>query len=96
MTTALGFAVLVGASVVLGWIAELALPRRPTGGLKGLIILGLVSGLLCGWIAEELGGGPGPDPGGINLAAGVVGTALSSLIVSVSVLYRVFRDRSRT
>ena len=92
MTTAIGFGVLVATTVLLGWLAEELLPRRPTGGLKGLLTLGLVNGFLLGWVVEALQVGRGPSPGGINLAAGLIGSAVSILTVSFMVLLRAHRD----
>ncbi len=86
MSTAVGFGMLAIATILMGWLAEELLPRRPTGGLKGLLTVGLVSGFFFGWLAEALKVGPGPSPGGVNLVAGLVGSASSILVVSVAAL----------
>ncbi|MBN1425576.1 hypothetical protein JXA88_13560 [Candidatus Fermentibacteria bacterium] len=93
MNTTVGFGVLAIATAVLGWLAEEALPRRPTGGLKGLIVLGLVSGFFFGWLADALQVGPGPSPGGINLLAGVCGSAASIMTISLATLAHYRRNR---
>lgn len=93
MSTAIGFGILAAATALLGWIAEEALPRRPTGGLKGLIVVGLVSGFFLGWLTEALQIGRGPSPGGINLLAGVLGSAAAIVAVSAVALFHGTRDR---
>lgn len=93
MTTALGFGMLVAVSVVLAWLAEEVLPRRPTGGLKGLIVSGLVSGFCLGWVAEALHFGAGPSPGGVNLAAGLAGSTGAILALSLQAVLRAWKAR---
>ncbi|MCU0611956.1 MAG: hypothetical protein MUE60_09235 [Candidatus Eisenbacteria bacterium] len=94
MSTTIGFGVLVAATVLMGWLAEEVLPRRPTGGLKGLITLGLVSGFSLGWFFEALHIGRGPSPGGINLVAGLVGSMVSILAASLAVALRAPRGQA--
>ncbi len=83
MTRALGLAVLAAATILISWAADAILPRRPTGGFRGLIIVGLVGGLLVGWAVGDSGILFGPTPGGVNLFAAVLGAALSIALISV-------------
>ena len=61
--------------------ADLILPRRPPGGFKGLIIVGLVGGLILGWIADACGFPLGPSPGGISLVMAVLGSAMTIALI---------------
>ncbi len=88
MSSALSFIIMVAVTLLLAWVAEEILPRRPTGGLKGLTVLGLVSGFMCGWVGNQIGLSLGPAPGGVSLGIGLFGSAISILIASLWTVMR--------
>jgi uncharacterized membrane protein YeaQ/YmgE (transglycosylase-associated protein family) len=83
MSTTIGFGILVASTALLAWIAEELLPRRPAGGLKGLLVLGLVAGFFFGWLAAELSLPLGPSPRGVSVGAGLFGSAAAILVASL-------------
>lgn len=86
MSTTIGFGILVVWTMALAWIAEELLPQRPTGGLKGLLVLGLVAGFFFGWLAAELRIPLGPTPRGVSIGAGLIGSAGAILVASLLTL----------
>jgi uncharacterized membrane protein YeaQ/YmgE (transglycosylase-associated protein family) len=93
MSTTIGFGILVVCTMALAWIAEELLPRRPTGGLKGLLMLGLVAAFFFGWLAAELRIPLGPTPRGVSIGAGLIGSAGAILVAS---LWALGRRQSKT
>ena len=88
MSTTVGFGILVVSTAVVAWIAEELLPRRPTGGMKGLLVLGLVAGFFFGWLATELRIPLGPAPGGVSIGAGLVGSVGAIVVASLLTMRR--------
>jgi uncharacterized membrane protein YeaQ/YmgE (transglycosylase-associated protein family) len=81
VTRLLGLAILSLATLGFSTAADLIMPRRPPGGFKGLIVVGLVGGLIIGWIADSLGFPLGPSPGGISLVVAVLGSAMTIALI---------------
>jgi uncharacterized membrane protein YeaQ/YmgE (transglycosylase-associated protein family) len=81
MSRFLGLAILSIATMGFATAADLILPRRPPGGFRGLIVVGLVGGLIIGWIADAVGFSFGPSPGGISLVISVLGSVMTIAMV---------------
>jgi uncharacterized membrane protein YeaQ/YmgE (transglycosylase-associated protein family) len=86
MSATIGFGILVISTAGLAWIAEELLPQRPTGGMKGLLILGLVAGFFFGWLAAELRIPLGPSPRGVSIVAGLIGSAGAIMVAALGTL----------